>query len=308
MSRPSPFIFPLILIFSCGGGGDSTSSDTGGLDAGPGSVLVDIVSSDDSADAELDQSTPDVLGSDSFIDLLAIDSDSKMSDLTVSPVCVPPGITGVVVDQNRAPIPAVRLFLCGIIDGKDTCSRGETDAQGYFAYQELSPGFEHMEINGALAGVAAGVRYGGLDVLVNTGGETCQDLGQIVLPEIAGDQMVVAAMGGEVDLGPAILRIPPDCLVFPDFQSEEVVAGAEVSLEDAFHSAPDDLLSLSLWPYGTICEQGMELVFKDPGLLGAQALANAVDHGGLISLGTLESSIDGPILRGIPYLSWLYLR
>lgn len=222
------------------------------------------------------------------------------------PTCIPPGIIGRLMDDGGQPIAGGFLFLCGIVEGKDTCNRGETGADGRFVYQNLPPGFTHMEVNAALAGNKAGRIYAGISIQVSPESESeCRDLGDIPLPTLDPGPEVSSALGGSLDLGELNLEIPPGCPFFPDYQEQAQVSFGLVSPQQSWLF--DQGLAIAFAPFGATCEQGMRLVADRDDFLGREVLVNDLDHGGLRSIGALTPDLDGKPAVMLPFLTWVFL-
>ena len=215
LTRALPLLAALILALvsagcDSGGGGGPAADAMNGVDtAGPDTVNPDVVAEDTTA--------ADVPG-----------EDSPAAEIVDPPPCEGPGVAGQVIQAEGGPISGAKLFLCGTVNGAETCSPRTADDQGFFSFQTLDPGYTHLEVNATLAGFRMEKLFVGYSLAVDPSGPDCLDMGEIVLQELPeGGENVVTADGGAVQIGALTLEFPPGCPVFPDFSGEAAVGGAE---------------------------------------------------------------------------------
>jgi hypothetical protein len=236
--------------------------------------------------------------------------DTPVAEETVDPpICIGPGIVGQVVTAAGAPISGAKLFLCGTVNGSETCNPRTADAQGYFSFQTLEPGYTHLEVNATLAGLQLGTQFVGYSLAVDLAGPDCLEMGQIVLQDLPAGDVVVTADGGVVEIGVMTLEFPPGCPVFPDFSDQAPVGGAMVDVEAAFWAPEGAVLAAAFHPLKAHCDAGVTVrVAAAAGLTAPVLLYNDVDQGGASEAGAMVPDGDGWVLEGaVPALTWIWI-
>ncbi|MFH1530278.1 MAG: hypothetical protein ABIK09_06020 [Pseudomonadota bacterium] len=235
--------------------------------------------------------------------------DTSAGETIDPPACEGPGIAGQVVKVDGAPIGGAKLFLCGTVNGSETCNPRTTDGQGFFSFQTLDPGYNHIEVNATLAGIQAGTQFVGYSLAVDPSGTDCLDMGQIGLQELPAGDTVVTADGGVVQFGAVTLEFPPGCPVFPDYSGDGAVGGAEVEVAGAYWAPDGAVLAAAFHPFKAHCEAGVTVrVAAVAGLSGPTLLFNDLDHGGALEVGPMVPDGDGWVLEGaVPDLTWIWV-
>lgn len=293
----------LALALTVGAGCDNGGGDGGGEDA---LVGVDTPAGEDTpvgVDTPVAEDIP--VGED-----VPAGVDTIVPEETIEPpVCVGPGIVGQVVTAAGAPISGAKLFLCGTVNGSETCNPRTADAQGYFSFQTLEPGYTHLEVNATLAGLQQGTQYVGYSLAVDLAGPDCLEMGQIVLQELPAGDVVVTADGGTLQFGTLSLEFPPGCPVFPDFSDQAPVGGAAVDPAEAFWAPEGAVIAVAFHPFKAHCDAGITVrISAEAGLVAPTVLYNDLDHGGALELGAMAPEGGGWVLEGaLPDLTWIWV-
>ena len=299
LPRSYPVCAVLFLTLSWGG------CDTGGN--GNGAKEDTVVG----VDTEIpDASAPDVPVGPDVPPAGDIPPESATPEDTYEPpTCEGPGIIGQVVQEDGNPISGAKLFLCGTVNGSETCNPRTADHQGWFTFQSLEPGYTHLEVNSTLAGVALGKAFAGYSLLVDPTGSDCLDMGQIHLPELPTGDTVVAAEGGVVTIGPLTLEFPAGCPVFPDYSEQGEVGGAVVDAAEAYWAPDGAVLAVAFHPFKGHCDPGTTVrVDGSVGLAAPTLLYNDIVHGGAEAVGAMTPDGDGWVLEAaLPDLTWIWV-
>ncbi|MBM4371275.1 MAG: hypothetical protein FJ098_06450, partial [Deltaproteobacteria bacterium] len=231
-------------------------------------------------------------------------------DATDPPPCQGPGLFGQVVQEDGTPIGGTKLFLCGVVNGAETCNPRTADASGRFSFQALAPGYTHLEVNATLAGIQLGTQFAGYSLQVDPSGPDCVDMGLITLPELpAGDAMATAA-GGTVTAGPVTVELPAGCPVFPDFSPEAPVG--VLLLDDpaaAYWAPPGTVLAVAFHPFKAHCAAGAAVRLDGTaGLAAPRVLYNDLLEGGATDAGPMVADRGGWVLEAaVPDLTWIWI-
>lgn len=301
MHLPRSFAVFAVLILAlswggCDGGGNGSGPDA---DTTPG---VDTETQEDTA-------TDVPVGPDLPVGEDVPPESVTPADTLGPPTCEGPGIMGQVVQEDGNPIGGAKLFLCGTVNGSETCNPRTADGQGWFTFQTLEPGYTHLEVNATLAGVGLGLAFAGYSLVVDPTGPDCLDMGQIVLPELPAGEIVVAAEGGVVTIGPLILEFPAGCPVFPDYSEQGEVGGALVDVAGAYWAPDGAVLAAAFHPFKGHCDPGTTVrVDGSAGLTAPTLLYNDLVHGGAEEVGAMTPDGDGWVLEAaLPDLTWIWI-
>ncbi len=302
--RILPILITLILTLAlacvgCDGGGGSNGGEPGedtvvGVDTTPEDVALD---------------TPQPLDTPVGVDTPAGEDTLVPEDTDTPPTCEGPGLMGTVVKADGTAIGGAKLFLCGTVDGSETCNPRTADDKGYFSFQTLAPGYTHLEVNATLAGFQQGTQFVGYSLALDLSGPDCVDMGQIVLQELPAGEIVVTADGGVVQFGDLSLEFPPGCPVFPDFSDEGAIGGAAVDAAAAYWAPEGAVLAYAFHPFKAHCDAGVTVrVAAAAGLTAPTLLYNDLDHGGGYELGAMAPDGDGWVLENaVPDLTWIWV-
>ena len=301
---PSIFALAFLLVGCDSGGGSAADVVPGGLDTAAPETTAPETRAEETRAADLP--AEDVPPGDDVPPGL----DVPPGEETVEPpVCEGPGITGRVVQVDGSPIGGAKLFLCGVVNGSETCNPRTADDQGIFSFQTLEPGYTHLEVNATLAGVQLGTQFAGYSLGVDLSGPECLDMGQIVLQELSGGDAVVTAVGGTVQIGSLTLEFPPGCPVFPDFSDQGDVGGAMVEVAAAYWAPDGAVLAAAFHPFKAHCPAGVTVrVDGSVGLAAPTLLYNDLDHGGALEAGAMMPDGEGWVLaEAVPDLTWIWV-
>ena len=287
LTRAFMFLSALVLVVAaCGGdGGGKSGEDTVGDTTAP------------------DTTSPDTSGTDTPME------DSPMPDTVESPACEGPGIMGQVVQTDGSPIGGAKLFLCGVVNGSETCNPRTADDQGFFSFQNLEAGYTHLEVNATLAGVQMGTLFAGWSLVVDPSAPDCLDLGQLVLQELPVGDDIVTADGGTIQIGAVILEFPAGCPVFPDYSDQGKVGGILVEPAEACWAPEGAVLALALHPFKAHCDPGVTVRLDGTtGLAAPKLMYNDLAHGGAHDAGAMIADSDGWVAEAaVPDLTWIWV-
>jgi hypothetical protein len=283
-------LFALFLGGCSSSGGDSDVSDTSALDLGSVDAAPEVAS-----DATVD-TLPD-LGLD-----------------TVAPACVAPGMVGTILDPAGAPIPGVRLFLCGETeDGQASCITRSTDATGAFLFSDLPAGFSHVKINSVVAGQQLGRLFGGVTMAIDPYPlPNCLDLGALTLPEFFSPPAPTAA-DAAVTLAADWLQVevPAGGLAFPDYADEAVVMLAAIPPAQSPIQPADQFFAFALIPQGAAVAGGATVRVKVGQFATAPRLVtNSAETGQVLELPAPVAD-EAPWAwkweASLPELTWVWI-
>ena len=271
-------------------------------------LVVAACGGDDGGNTGEDTTAPDTSGTDTPME------DSPMPDTIEPPACEGPGIMGQVVQVDGNPIGWAKLFLCGVVNGSETCNPRTADDQGYFSFQNLEAGYTHLEVNATLAGVQMGTLFAGWSLVVDPSGPDCLDMGEIVLQELPEGDDIVTADGGTIQIGPVTLDFPAGCPVFPDYSNQGKVGGILVEPADAYWAPEGAVLALALHPFKAHCDPGVTVRVDAASyeFAAPKLMYNDLIHGGAHDTGAMtyfaEADGDGWVLEAaVPDLTWIWI-
>ncbi len=304
-------LFAALLLLSC-------SSSSGG-DADTGEVVPaadaatetgsDEVTPEDLV-AELPPELPDVVETAEELTPDVPAADEGNGEIALQPAWV----KGRVIDDQGDPLTSAFLVLCGTVGGKYECNQGKADADGYFIYQGLMPGYTHLTVLAFATEAATGKRYAGANVVSEVETEdTKLDMGDIVIPVVEQTTTVVAADGAMIKVSGVELTMEAGSLTFPDAAPEGEMAIVDVPPEGMPFSPEGVLKAYALYPFSAMLIPEGKIKFYldeiDPELAAKadqlKVLHNDMEHGGLIPI---EHEVDGTVLTVfITDLTWVAL-
>jgi len=226
-------------------------------------------------------------------------------------------LSGRLVGSDGLPVPKAMLVLCGNLHGVEVCNQKFSTQDGSFEYENLEPGYSHLNIFPYMSAAATGKHYGGAALAVSTDCADATDsannppscevaLGDIPIPIAESTHHLVVADGTSFSQGPITVAIPPASLTFPDVSPEGPVGLVNIPLDclpfpapAAFHSAHafhpfgaglsvPALVTISDTP--SLCPNGSPLVYTNP-----------TSTGGLVESSLVDSALE------LPELTWLVL-
>jgi hypothetical protein len=222
-------------------------------------------------------------------------------------------LKGRVLDDAGAPVVGVMLVLCGNVDGAEVCNQEHTQADGMFLYQDLLPGYTHLQVLPYAASADAGKLYAGVSLAVALPSAPAEvQWEDIVLPVIQHTQTLVVATGGVLELGPWQLEVAPGAAAFPDYQPSGPVGVASVA-RDHLPVQFAGLEAYAFTPYDTRLSQPARMTIPVTALSEAMAQdpdavsiwVNATDEGGLYEVPATVA--DGLLTFTLLELTWVVL-
>ena len=222
-------------------------------------------------------------------------------------------LKGRIVDADGVPIAKAMLVLCGFVDGKEVCNQRKTEADGMFVYDDILPGYTHLQVLPYAASAESGILYSGLSLTLDLPAppET-EELGDLMLPAITSTTRLVVADGGDLELsGGLMLAIPGGATGFPGFEAESEVGAVRVPEGLVLFELPGGFVAAyAFHPFDTRFTTPAIATINPSQLLDDQdreatirAYVNEPDEGGLVEVPTTEA---GEFLTAeLPYLTWL---
>jgi hypothetical protein len=258
--------------------------------------------------------SPDSLSQDLFAADLVPDALADLVPEVVPLACLAPGLVGTIQDPAGAPIPGVRLFLCGQTEGgQASCLTRSTDETGAFAFSALEAGFSHVQINAVVAGDALGRLFGGVSLELDLYGlGECQDLGRLTLPEFASPPAPTSAAQA-LTLTADWLRVevPAGTLAFPDYADEAVVMLTQVPQAQSPLQPAEVFFAFAMIPHGSLVPAGATVRLKAGQFATAPRLVtNSADTGQIIDLPALvpdQGEWAWKLEASLPELTWLWI-